>query len=52
MNPLLLITAPYIPLILKKQRFYCKHCEATFMAETSLTDKGCFISKDVKNQSL
>ena len=40
MNPLLLI--------MKKQRFYCKHCEATFMAETPLTNKGCFISKDVK----
>ena len=39
-NPLLLI--------IKKQRFYCKHCEATFMAETPLTDKGCFISRDVK----
>lgn len=32
----------------KKQRFYCKHCKKTFMAQTSLTDKGCFISKDVK----
>ena len=38
------------PIILrvKKQRFYCKHCESTFVAETSLTEKGCFISKDVK----
>ena len=38
------------PVILriKKQRFYCKHCESTFIAETTLTEKGCFISKDVK----
>lgn len=38
------------PLMLKikKQRFYCKHCNETFMAETPLTDKGCFISRDVK----
>lgn len=38
------------PVILriKKQRFYCKHCESTFIAKTSLTEKGCFISKDVK----
>lgn len=38
------------PIILriKKQRFYCKHCESTFVAETNLTEKGCFISKDIK----
>ena len=34
------------PIILrvKKQRFYCKHCESTFVAKTSLTEKyikGC-----------
>ena len=26
-------------LILHKQRFYCKHCNNTFIAETSLVDK-------------
>ncbi|WP_143153304.1 transposase family protein [Asaccharospora irregularis] len=33
---------------IKKQRFYCKHCNDSFMAENPLTDKGCFISRDVK----
>lgn len=39
-----------VPTILevKKQRFCCKHCERTFIAKTALTNKGCFISNDVK----
>ena len=32
----------------KKQRFYCKHCKKTFIAKTSLTEKGCFIGNAVK----
>lgn len=38
------------PIILriKKQRFFCKHCKSTFIAETTLTEKSCFISNDVK----
>ena len=34
--------------MVKKQRFFCKHCESTFMAKTPIVDKGCFISNDVK----
>ena len=40
-------TNPLI-LMVKKQRFFCKHCESTFMAKTPIVDKGCFISNDVK----
>ena len=40
-------TNPMI-LMVKKQRFFCKHCESTFMAKTPIVDKGCFISNDVK----
>lgn len=35
-------------LMLKKQRFQCKHCETTFIATTSLVDKSCFISNIIK----
>ena len=35
-------TNPMI-LMIKKQRFFCKHCESTFMAKTPIVDKGCFI---------
>uniref|UniRef100_UPI000780E7E0 ISL3 family transposase n=1 Tax=Halolactibacillus sp. JCM 19043 TaxID=1460638 RepID=UPI000780E7E0 len=31
---------------LRKQRFYCKQCQTTFVAKTSLVNEGCFISKD------
>lgn len=33
-------------LILSKQRFYCKHCNNTFVAETSLVNKNCNISNN------
>ncbi|WP_192988525.1 ISL3 family transposase [Carnobacterium mobile] len=33
---------------LKKQRFLCKHCDSTFIAETSLVDRHCFISNVIK----
>lgn len=35
-------------LMLKKQRFQCKHCETTFIATTSLVDKSCSISNIIK----
>src|SRR5699024_6261960 len=28
--------------------FFCKHCESTFIAETSLVDRHCFIANPVK----
>ena len=31
-------------LILNKQRFYCKHCNKTFIAETNLVNRNCNIS--------
>lgn len=31
-------------LLLRKQRYFCKHCEQTFTAETSLIKKYCCIS--------
>lgn len=34
---------------LKKQRFLCKHCDSTFIAETSLVDRHCFISNVIKS---
>ena len=33
---------------LQKQRFRCKECEKTFVAETDLVEKYCSISNDVK----
>ena len=35
-------------LYLKKQRFYCKHCETTFIAESEEVERHCFITKRVK----
>lgn len=34
--------------MVKNQRFFCKHCESTFIAKTPIVDKECFISNDVK----
>lgn len=33
---------------LKKQRYYCKHCNRTFTLETSVVKKNCFISISTK----
>lgn len=33
---------------LRKQRFYCKACQETFVAETHLVNRHCFISNSVK----
>ena len=33
-------------LILSKQRFFCKHCNNTFVAETSLVNRNCNISNN------
>ena len=33
---------------LKKQRFLCKHCHQTFIAETTLVERHCFISTIIK----
>ena len=40
----------YKPCILrlKKQRFYCKHCNRTFIAKTDIVDENCYISNKVK----
>lgn len=37
-------------LILHKQRFFCKHCHNTFIAETSLIDKNKNISNNTELQ--
>ena len=33
---------------IKKQRFFCKDCNSSFIAKASLTKKSCFISHFVK----
>lgn len=33
---------------LKKQRFKCKSCQRTFVADTSVAEKHCFISQKVR----
>lgn len=35
-------------LSLKKQRFLCKHCSQTFIAQSCIVDKNCHISKATK----
>ncbi|MDF7639013.1 ISL3 family transposase [Lactobacillus sp. ESL0791] len=37
---------------LNKQRLYCRHCHQTFLASSSLVDKGCFIAKPGKQKIL
>jgi len=37
-------------LILHKQRFLCKHCNNTFIAETSIIDRNKNISKNIERQ--
>ena len=39
-------------LLLKKQRFLCRHCDSSFLAKSSEIDKHCFISKRVKQSIL
>jgi len=34
---------------LKKQRFFCKHCLATFIAQTKLVERNCYISNLIKS---
>ncbi len=34
-------------LFLKKQRYYCKHCQTKLSAQTNLVKEHCFISKNV-----
>ncbi|WP_371859476.1 hypothetical protein [Halolactibacillus alkaliphilus] len=36
---------------MRKQRFYCKHCQMTFGAKTTLVNDGCFISQDTSLQA-
>ena len=35
-------------ILLKKQRFLCRHCHFSFLAESPEIDKHCFIAKRVK----
>src|SRR5699024_6444236 len=34
---------------LKKQRFLCRHCRSTFIAETKLVNRNCYISNIIKS---
>ena len=34
---------------LKKQRYYCGHCQSTFTLKTSIVEKNCFISYHTKH---
>lgn len=33
---------------LKKQRYFCKHCESTFTLKSNIVNKNCFISNNTK----
>lgn len=37
---------------LKKQRFFCKACESSFVAKTSIVEEHCFISNNTKRKVL
>src|SRR5690625_3108130 len=37
---------------LKKQRFFCKACNQSFIAKSSIVEKHCFISKQTRAQVL
>ena len=39
-------------LLLKKQRFFCKACNHSFIAKSSIVEKHCFISKQSRAQVL
>ena len=34
---------------LKKQRYYCGHCQSTFTLNTSIVEKNCYISYNTKH---
>ena len=34
---------------LKKQRYYCGHCQSTFTLKTSIVEKNCYISYKTKH---
>ena len=34
---------------LKKQRYYCGHCQSTFTLKTSIVEKNCYISYNTKH---
>ncbi len=34
---------------LKKQRYYCGHCQSTFILKTSIVEKNCYISYNTKH---
>lgn len=36
-------------LVLKKQRYYCGHCQSTFTLKTSIVEKNCYISYNTKH---
>ncbi|MDK6294664.1 ISL3 family transposase, partial [Aerococcus urinae] len=38
-----------VTLRLKKQRFFCKHCQRTFNAKTPIVTANCYISNTLKN---
>ena len=38
----------YAYLKLKKQRYFCKHCNSTFTLKTNVVDKNCYISNNTK----
>lgn len=37
---------------LKKQRFFCKECKSTFIAQTKIVERNCFISNHTKAKIL
>lgn len=39
-------------LLLKKQRFFCKACNSSFIAKSSIVEKHCFIYKQSRVQVL
>src|SRR5699024_10949435 len=36
---------------LKKQRFFCKSCNSSFIAKTSIVEENCFISDNTKTKA-
>src|SRR5699024_6458831 len=48
--PMLGVYPTYLQL--KKQRFYCKECQSTFIAKTPIVERDCFISNHSKAKIL